>query len=103
MLKIMGKEIITIMRRNFMFINLCINRIMVYFRVSVMNQMKMTWCLVIMMLLLCMRYKTFRAATCDFQQCGILTSVGSDEPVQPPFELRNSKYCSVSSLKLHSL
>ena len=25
------------------------------------------------------------AATCDFQQCGILTSVDSDEPVQPPF------------------
>ena len=26
---------------------------------------------------------------CDFQQCGILTSVDSDEPVQPPFKLRN--------------
>ena len=26
--------------------------------------------------------------TCDFQQCGILTSVDSDEPVQPPFKLR---------------
>ena len=25
--------------------------------------------------------------TCDFQQCGILTSVDSDEPVQPPFKL----------------
>ena len=23
----------------------------------------------------------------DFQQCGILTSVDSDEPVQPPFKL----------------
>ena len=23
--------------------------------------------------------------TCDFQQCGILTSVDSDEPVVPPF------------------
>ena len=32
------------------------------------------------------------AATCDFQQCGILTSVDSDEPVQPPLELRISKY-----------
>ena len=32
------------------------------------------------------------------QQCGILTSVDSDEPVQPPFKLRNSKWCSVSSL-----
>ena len=39
-----------------------------------------------------------RAVTCDFQQCGILTSVDSDEPVQPPFKLRNSKWCSVSSL-----
>ena len=31
------------------------------------------------------------AVTCDFQQCGILTSVDSDEPVQPPFNFRNSK------------
>ena len=31
------------------------------------------------------------AVTRDFKQCGILTSVGSDEPVQPPFKLRNSK------------
>ena len=35
------------------------------------------------------------AVTCDFQQCGILTrlesSVDSDEHVQPPFKLRNSK------------
>ena len=36
--------------------------------------------------------------TCDFQQCGILTSVDSDEPVQPPIKLRNSKWHSVSSL-----
>ena len=28
----------------------------------------------------------------------ILTSVDSDEPVQPPFKLTNSKLCSVSSL-----
>ena len=27
----------------------------------------------------------------DFQQCGILTSVDSDQPVQHPFTLRNSK------------
>ena len=40
------------------------------------------------------------ALTCDFQQCGILTSVDSDEPVQPPFKLRNSKCCSVSSLTI---
>ena len=31
------------------------------------------------------------AVTHDFQQCGILTSVDSDQPVQPPFKLRNSK------------
>ena len=40
------------------------------------------------------------ARTCDFQQCGILTSVGSDEPVQSPFRLRNRKWCSVSSLTI---
>ena len=34
----------------------------------------------------------------DFQQCGILTSVDSDEPLQSPFKLRNSKWYSVSSL-----
>ena len=34
--------------------------------------------------------------TCDLQQCGILTSVDSDEPVQPPFKLQSSKLCSVS-------
>ena len=32
------------------------------------------------------------AAACAFQLCGISTSVDSDEPVQPPFKLRNSKY-----------
>ena len=41
-----------------------------------------------------------RAATCDFQQCCILTCVDSDEPLQPPFKLRNSKWCSVSSLTI---
>ena len=34
------------------------------------------------------------------QQFDILTSVDSDEPVQSPFKLRNSKWCSVSSLTL---
>ena len=29
--------------------------------------------------------------TCDFKQCGILTSADSDEPVQPPVKPRNSK------------
>ena len=32
-----------------------------------------------------------RAVTCDFKQCGILTSVDSDLPVQSPFKLRSSK------------
>ena len=36
--------------------------------------------------------------TCDFQQCGILKSINSDKPVPPPFKLKNSKWCSVSSL-----
>ena len=40
------------------------------------------------------------ATAYDFQQCGILISVDSDEPVQPPFKLRNSKWCLVSSLIL---
>ena len=31
------------------------------------------------------------AMTCDFQQCAILTSEDSDDPVQPPVKLRNSK------------
>ena len=30
-------------------------------------------------------------------KCGILTSLDSDELVRPPFKLRNSKWCSVSS------
>ena len=40
------------------------------------------------------------AVACDFQQCGILTSVDSDEHVKPPFKLRTSKRCLVSSLTL---
>ena len=42
-------------------------------------------------------YCTICAVTCDFQQCGILTSVDSDEPVQHPVRHRNSKLCLVSS------
>ena len=34
----------------------------------------------------------------DFQQCGILTSVDTDKPVQLPVKLRNFKWFSVSSL-----
>ena len=33
------------------------------------------------------------AATCDFQQCGILASEDPDEPLKPSFRLRNSKWC----------
>ena len=33
-------------------------------------------------------------------QCGIWTSVDSDKHVQPPFKLRNFKWCPVSSLTL---
>ena len=40
------------------------------------------------------------AATCDFLQYGVFTSVDSGEPVQPSFKLRISKCCSVSSLKV---
>ena len=45
-----------------------------------------------------MKCRTILAVACDFQQCGILTSVDSYEPVQPPVKLRISKWCSVSSL-----
>ena len=30
-----------------------------------------------------------RPLPCHFKQCGMLTSVNSDEPVQAPFKLRN--------------
>ena len=39
-------------------------------------------------------------ATWDFQQCGSLTWIDSDEPMQPPFKLRNFKCCSVSSFTI---
>ena len=38
------------------------------------------------------------AAAWDFQQFDILTSVDSDEPLQPPVQLRNSKWYSVRRL-----
>ena len=38
--------------------------------------------------------------TGDFQHCAILTSVDSDEPLQPPFKLINSKCCLVSRLRV---
>ena len=43
------------------------------------------------------------AVTCGFQQFDILTSVDSEEPLQPPFKLRNSKWCSVSSYNNHRI
>ena len=39
--------------------------------------------------------------TCDYQQCDILTNVDSDEPVQPPFKLRNSKIYNDVQLVAH--
>ena len=42
----------------------------------------------------------FWAVAWDFQQFDVLTSVDSDETLQPSFKLRNSKWCSVSSLAL---
>ena len=41
--------------------------------------------------IICLSSKHIVAATYDFQQCGFLTSVDSDEPVQPLVKLRNSK------------
>ena len=46
------------------------------------------------------KFSTISAVACDFQQCGILTSVDSDELLQPLIKLRNSKLCSVSGLTL---
>ena len=40
------------------------------------------------------------ASAWDFQQFDILTGVDLDEPLQPPFKLRISKWCSVSSLTI---
>ena len=48
----------------------------------------------------CFRRNIISAAAWDFQQFDILTSVDSDEPLQPPFKLRNSKWCSVSSFSI---
>ena len=40
------------------------------------------------------------ASACDFQQCGILTCVDWDKPLQPHFKLRNPKWFSFSSLTI---
>ena len=41
-----------------------------------------------------------RGAALDFQQFHILTSVDSEEPLQPPFKHKNSKWYSVSSFTI---
>ena len=41
------------------------------------------------------------AATCVFQQCAILTSIDSDEPVKPPLSLETPN--NVQSVALFSL
>ena len=46
---------------------------------------------------MCIDILQLRAAARYFQQLDILTSVDSNQPVQPPVKLRNSKQCSVSS------
>ena len=38
------------------------------------------------------KFEALEDMPCDFQQCGILTSVDPDEHVLPPFKLKNSKY-----------
>ena len=43
------------------------------------------------------------AVAWDFEQCGNLKSVDADESVQPTFKLRNSKWCSASSLKSYNI
>ena len=43
-----------------------------------------------------------RAATCDFQQCVILTSVDSDLPVQPPFKETKSITMNIFRKKIFS-
>ena len=37
------------------------------------------------------KYHSILAAACDFQHCGILTSVDSDEFVHLPFKLKTPK------------
>ena len=37
------------------------------------------------------KLKAMWAVKCDFQQCGTLTQMCSDETMQPPVKLRNCK------------
>ena len=46
------------------------------------------------------KHSTTEPLRSPFKQCGILTSVDSDEPLQPPFRPKNLKSCSVSSSSL---
>ena len=48
------------------------------------------------------QYDDKRANTRDFQPCGILTSVDSEDPVLHPVRLINSKLCSVSLTLIES-
>ena len=43
-------------------------------------------------------YELLTKYACNFQQFDILTSVDTDEPVHPPFKLRNSKINDVQSV-----
>ena len=47
-----------------------------------------------------LKFDKIWAAAWDFQHFEILTSVDSDEALQPPFKLKNYKWCSVSSLTI---
>ena len=42
-------------------------------------------------------------ATCDFQQCGILTSVDSDEPVQASVKLKKLRMLFGQSVNTHRI
>ena len=75
----------------------------VYTKIRVLNQEQAGLGLPCLIMPICLNFydkycKIKLATTCDFQQCGILTSADSDEHLQPPFEFRNSKCCSVSSI-----
>ena len=50
--------------------------------------------------LLVLDYKEKMSREMRFPTIDILTSVYSDEPLQPLFKLKNSKWCSVSSLTI---
>ena len=72
--------------------NLFWNQFLVFLRVAVLHRF---YCMLVL------SWSSYIwAVACDFQQCGILTSVDSYEPVQPPIKLRNSKWFSVSSLTI---